>query len=497
MKNEQILDKRWNDIDKYLSKYYTNYKKTNQKTRDKIQDIFNSLDISFQDLQKPISKAQKDRLIRFIEELQESGLLKGYEGYRLRLLLKKKKITYSEYIESMITGTYLDEYSNLESINEEYFSKVTEYSYQQGINDLGIKPARIFNFATFYTMLNIPLLNATAQEYLRSIEMEQANELLKMTLLNIQLGKKLDVDNMIFKNFFNKSNNRIISINKDKISGSIPFITNNVVNEAYIKASEEVDNDDLQVRFIAEMDKRTTIMCETLNNQLFYVNKMNTYSRYSDVDKKNVVYHTQGLIRGENFPPIDNHFHWCRSTVIYQLDNITAEEVRKDIKMYNSSDIEQHTRYKRYFGDEIPNSVEDFVKMKYNNGEKWESLKNRYSVEKRRYEIKNDLVNTKIKDRQLKHILGEKECTGNNSYFYLPKEEVYELIKTRKGTGNLFRDPGNDYKEIIINDKNIGYFIHADGNGNIVDKKETDTFIIIYSQKGIHGYPVSSRGEKK
>ena len=69
-------------------------------------------------------------------------------------------------------------------------------------------------------------------------------------------------------------------------------------------------------------------MCNSLEGQVFYLNKMNTYQRYSDLDNRIVTYHTKGLVVGENLPPISNHFHWCRSDITYLVD-LTYQ------KMYN------------------------------------------------------------------------------------------------------------------------------------------------------------------
>ena len=54
------------------------------------------------------------------------------------------------------------------------------------------------------------------------------------------------------------------------------------------------------------LDKVTTLMCESLDQQEFYIDKLNVYDRYSAMDKRNVVYRTQGLKVGENLPPITN-----------------------------------------------------------------------------------------------------------------------------------------------------------------------------------------------
>ena len=82
------------------------------------------------------------------------------------------------------------------------------------------------------------------------------------------------------------------------------------------------------------MDKITTEMCETLNNQIFNVNDWNTYQRWSAADDKMVVYKTFGLEAGANLPPINNHFHWCRSTITYNTE-IDSDNI-KDIKFNNN-----------------------------------------------------------------------------------------------------------------------------------------------------------------
>ena len=104
---EEILNKRWKDVDKLLLKYNKDYKKLNRKTQDRLQDVFNTIDIPYQDINKPISKQEKARLDRFILEMQKDGLLSDYFGYKARLILNKKKVTYSKMLEIMIEGCYI------------------------------------------------------------------------------------------------------------------------------------------------------------------------------------------------------------------------------------------------------------------------------------------------------------------------------------------------------------------------------------------------------
>lgn len=320
MTNEQILNKRWQEIDKYLLKYLKSYRKINRETKDRIQEIFDSIDFSYKDINKPIPKVKKNRLKKYIKELQKKGLLTNYFGYKARLVLSKKNITYAEWLEIMIQGAYMEENKELEKSNNTLYYSVCENSYNQGLEEIPQEEYRSykpFNFPIYYAILNIPILTITAGEYIRIIELENAQELYKKTLANIQLEKELNVDSNFYQELFKKQNNRVISINDDKLSGGIVNVVENLSNSAYLQAG--IENEVQRCRFIAEMDKKTTKMCDTLNNQIFNLKGMNVYQRYSDIDKRIVTYHTMGLVRGENLPPIDNHFHWCRSTITYQI----------------------------------------------------------------------------------------------------------------------------------------------------------------------------------
>lgn len=488
MNNEQILNERWENINKYLLKYLKNYMIVNRKTKDNIQNLFNELDIEYRDINKPIPKSKKNRVNRFIQELKEKGLLKDYFGYKARLIYSKKNITYLEMLEIMLMGIYVEENKRLDEYTNLLFYEVCKDSYEKGIKDIGTKEPISFKNEILYTILNIPIFNMTAKEYLKTLALTNADEVLKKTLNNIQLGKELDVDNKMYQELFNKIDNRFININEDKISGGIENIVENIANDAYLQAG--IDTNTKECRFVAITDKRTTKMCESLNNQIFKLNEMNIYQRYSDGDGKIITYHTKGLVRGENLPPINNHFHWCRSTITYQLGNEVAEGIRNGTSIANEFDKEQFTRYKRYFGNKIPNNVEDFVKMKYNNLDEWERLKRNYYLEKKRYEIKNNLVNTKIREKkQGQHILNNKMYVEGKSYFTLETNEVYNLINETKGTGELFKNRNDTYKEIIVSNKEIGRFINKDNNINI----STNTYIIIYSKDGIHAYPINRR----
>ena len=323
MTNQQILSNRFKEIDKFLREYLKNYKNVNKTTKDKIQGIFDSIKISYSDINKPVPKALKDRLIRMLLKWQEQGLFTNVFGYEANKILNRKNISYSDMINILIMGTYVEQNNSLDEYNNLLFYQVSETSYNQALDEIKPDKRPIFKLPILYTILNIPILNATAEEYLYALALTNANELYLQTLVNIQQVRPLNIDNAFFNQLMLKQQNRYVNINDDRLSGGIENIVEAISSESMLQAG--IDTDTEQCRFIAEIDKRTTIMCQTLNNQLFYLDKMNVYDRYSAIDDRNIIYHTEGLVQGENLPPINNHFHYCRSTITYQIDREREE----------------------------------------------------------------------------------------------------------------------------------------------------------------------------
>ena len=154
----------------------------------------------------------------------------------------------------------------------------------------------------------------TLREYLSLLVLTDSQE--AYTLIAQLLNPNIDGKNQL-EALLEKQRNRMVNIHDGKESGAIVDLAHQLWNQMYI---EPYRSENVQVRFIAAMDNVTTKMCKGMDNMLFYTNDWNRYYRYSDLDKRDVLYTTFGLVRGENLPPIDNHFHWCRSTVTYMVD---------------------------------------------------------------------------------------------------------------------------------------------------------------------------------
>lgn len=376
------LEERWKTIDEYINRHYKEYTTENKETRDNLQDVFNEFNIDGLDLNKNIPQDKKDRLDRKIRKILKNIPRDNYIYYKLSTMLKSKTITYRQLLEALINYVYADERIRLDEYENTLFYSVIETSYNYALNEIRqqLPPEKrkrisIFDMEIFYLLMNIPLLYGTREAYLWALAETNSQELYKRVIADIVLDGKLSVNDKGMQTLLQKQQNRYLK--PDTHSGVLENMVESYYNLAYIQAG--LDNGVNKVRFIARIDKRTTEMCETLNDQIFYTDKMNTYQRYSDYDGKVVTYYTKGLVLGENLPPINNHFHWCRSTITYQLDIKTGEYVRDNIKIANSYDEEQFNRYKNVLEDQFYyNDIEEFTKMKLERPEEWNELKELY-----------------------------------------------------------------------------------------------------------------------
>lgn len=164
--------------------------------------------------------------------------------------------------------------------------------------------------------------------------------------------------------------------------------TSHVMNEADEKAREEAGVD--MYMYLATLDLRTSKICRSLDGQIFKVSEREV---------------------GKNFPPMHPH---CRSTTIdyfgeewikeqsriardpktgknikvpmsmtyeewyktYVEGSPEAEAKEKAIRT-KSANEKQHKRYREVLGDKVPETLEEFRKMK-EDPERWKELKAEY-----------------------------------------------------------------------------------------------------------------------
>lgn len=405
MDNKTILNNRWNYTDLKLKDYLRIYKKTNLKTQDNIQDIFNSIDFNYMDLNKPISNNQRKKLFRVVDEWKQLELLKGYFEYKAIEILNKRYITNQEMLSILLWGAFVKERNQLDEYEEVLFTEIGQDLYKQGIDE--IKPTKkkkwSLTWEYIWSMLCLPNVKGSSWiTYIEALALTNAQEIERQTIIQLQQNKKPNIEDEVFKNILKKQQNRYISINDDKISGALDSQVVEIANKSLLKAGEDVGQKKLRARFIAEIDDRTTKMCDGMNGMLFYVNDWNRFYRYSDDDKRDVLYTIKGLEVGANLPPINNHFHYCRSTITY----LTEMKYNELIAEYN--------QLKRIIPSEVPESLEEYAKLRYNNSNYYEEIKLKEEIGKH---YKKDLE------------IGEKKKTLSFNSYYEKVNDTREYLR--------------------------------------------------------------------
>lgn len=405
MDNKTILNNRWNYTDLKLKDYLRIYKKTNLKTQDNIQDIFNGIDFNYMDLNKPISNNQRKKLSRVVDEWKQFELLKGYFEYKVIEILNKRYITNQEMLSILLWGAFVKERNQLDEYEEVLFTEIGQDLYKQGIDE--IKPTKkkkwSLTWEYIWSMLCLPNVKGSSWiTYIEALALTNAQEIERQTIIQLQQNKKPNIEDDVFKNILKKQQNRYISINDDKISGALDSQVVEIANKSLLKAGEDVGQKKLRARFIAEIDDRTTKMCDGMNGMLFYVNDWNRFYRYSDDDKRDVLYTIKGLEVGANLPPINNHFHYCRSTITY----LTEMKYNELIAEYN--------QLKRIIPSEVPESLEEYAKLRYNNSNYYEEIKLKEKIGKH---YKKDLE------------IGEKKKTLSFNSYYEKVNDTREYLR--------------------------------------------------------------------
>lgn len=405
MDNKTILNNRWNYTDLKLKDYLRIYKKTNLKTQDNIQDIFNGIDFNYMDLNKPISNNQRKKLSRVVDEWKQLELLKGYFEYKVIEILNKRYITNQEMLSILLWGAFVKERSQLDEYEEVLFTEIGQDLYKQGIDE--IKPTKkkkwSLTWEYIWSMLCLPNVKGSSWiTYIEALALTNAQEVERQTIIQLQQNKKPNIEDDVFKNILKKQQNRYISINDDKISGALDSQVVEIANKSLLKAGEDVGQKKLRARFIAEIDDRTTKMCDGMNGMLFYVNDWNRFYRYSDDDKRDVLYTIKGLEVGANLPPINNHFHYCRSTITY----LTEMKYNELIAEYN--------QLKRIIPSEVPESLEEYAKLRYNNSNYYEEIK-----------LKGEIGKHYKKDLEI----GEKKKTLSFNSYYEKVNDTREYLR--------------------------------------------------------------------
>lgn len=328
MTNRQLINARWRFTDRLLKEYHIKFKSIFKDIQEELVDLFNDLKIERDDLNKKASSSLVRKLAREEKNWKKLSIVSPY----FQFLLDTYKKTNANIIKLFIFAIYLKYQKRELELSKEIFVKVANNCYEQAkkeikTNDYDDRPQLGWSIIRGWTVVHT--INVFFDEYLGILNQTASEEAARLFINYIY--QEMDLESFGTTKMIEKQLNRLISVNENKRSGVIENISRQVGNLAYV---DPFPNQ--KVKFVAEMDDRTTKMCMSMNDFIFNTKDRNVFYRYSDAAKTKIRYDINGLLLGINLPPIDDHFHYCRSILTYQID-LTDAEIRKQIKKQSTA----------------------------------------------------------------------------------------------------------------------------------------------------------------
>ena len=334
----------WEQHDNYMKQLKQLYNKTSRQTQLRLQEIFDTFNYTLENIYNIADNKSKKRINTYIEQWKEQGLLKNnnYFTALANNIYKRTRVKNSEILELLIYSAYIEEQSKLEEQEKQIMYEDANYYYEQGQQEVNKKKkSSVIPMALFLALLDQPNYSGfNWKQYIEATMQYNAQQIYKQAILNMQQQKDLEIDSSEFQTIINRQNNQKLNINNDKISGATDLQMIGLNNLAKVEGIKEVTEDNSKVRFIAVEDDKTTLMCDSLNNQEFYINKENVFDRYYGETQKELTVQRircNGLVLGLNLPPIQHHFHYCRSTIVYNSNNEHIElETEKQFNIFDT-----------------------------------------------------------------------------------------------------------------------------------------------------------------
>lgn len=460
----------WQYHDKKMLELKQLYNKTSKQTQNRLQEIFDSIDFKFDKLYSIADNKQKNKINTYIEEWKDKGLLTGYFGMLANNIYKRTRVKNNEILELLIYGAYIEEQYKLKDKELNIFKEDVNYYYQEGQKEVNKtlnkeKIVSVIPDAIFLAMLDMPNSKGYVyNDYIQSILKYNAEQLYRQVIIDIQQEKPLKIDSDVYQSIIKRQQNQKLNINNNKISGEADLTLIGLNNIAKSEAIYSFDKD-AKVKFVSVEDKVTTKMCHSLNGQMFNVHDWNKFERYSESNGMVKKYKCYGLIPGLNLPPINDNFHWCRSTIEYIKNNIyednNIENTHSNNKEYGKTDyinknIENicNELYEEY----NKNKIENIAIIDSKNGELLGNISNSGKFKSVGYSLEQKNILKNSSDRSLIVVHNH---PSNNTFSY---SDIYEMIENNKICG------------IIVTTKDYNYFLQANSESLNITKQNIFEF---------------------
>ena len=371
-------------------------------------------------------------------------------------IYNKTRVKNSEILELLIYSAYIEEQKQLDEYEQNTFKEVITYYYQEGQKEVDKtrKPSMIPEII-LATILSMP--NAKGyiwKDYKETITKYNSEQIYRQATIDLQQQKELDITNDIYQNIIKRQNNSRLNINGDKISGDVDLTLIGMNNRAKMEGIYSLDENS-RVKFISVNDEKRTRMCESLEGQIFNVHDWNEFKRYSKANDSIVKYRCYGLVTGLNLPPIDDGFHWCRSTIMY-IKPVDKQDQNWYNRLGNSNKNGIGGSGKGIFIEKIkPGEIPDKLKQ-YEEDIRNMSIEYAVVIDENGnvYTYQGTSTNLDIKDRKLDNAI----LTHNHPEIGAFGEDDFAMLKDNQKLKELRAvDKKYNYKLNLLKPLNITY----------------------------------------
>ena len=439
-----------------------------------------------------------------IKELLEKLRSEDTDQNKRELLAKLEAPAYQarlerlQQLQNQIDIVMADVYEQEKSFNTSHYVDLANEAYYHSIYDIQQQTGSVFSFGYVDSKMINAVLNSkwSGKNYSARIwgnTKALAQDLKEELLINLVTGRtNREVANIINNKFGAGASQarRLVRTESNYLATELNF-------KAYKEAGIE------KYRYLATLDLKTcTTCCRGLDGRIFFVSErktgvncppMHPWCRCTTVGVISEKYMKEGTRRPrdpETHKVIDvpadmTYQEWYNK---YVAGNPKAMLEEKKIKN-RASDRKQWKKYREILRDNIPDSLDKFQDMKYNEAEKWEETSTAYKdlVLKEKIKSANYIKTIKL-GQQRKHIRGTNEYTEGRSYITITETQAQELVEKYAGTGRIIRSTSTgkwQRKEKIVVDYEIGQYINKFDGTN----ESTNSFMISYAKDGTHIIP--------
>lgn len=373
-------------------------------------------------------------------------------------------------------------YQQEKKFSTSFYTDLANEAYYRGIYNIQQRVDAAFSFGhlsakTMDKVINSRWSGKNYSERIWGNTQTLAQNLKEELLMNLVTGRTNREAAFVIANKFGQGASnarRLVRTESSYVSGELNF-----------KAYEECGIEEYQ--FLATLDLKTSLICRKLDGLIFLIK-----------DRK----------VGVNCNPMHP---WCRSTTISVVDRLLIDKMQRSAidpstgkhikvprsmtyqqwydkyvkgkpeveleekKIQNrSSDRAQYQKYRKILGKDIPEKLDEFQNMKYNDSEKWEYTKLDYKRQ-------NELV--EHPERKLPNAENAVLPDGKFTRYLLGGENEKGLAKGYAFTNRLGYDI-NNWKELQMEIAQQTAKYPATNKGSTIFGTKYEQKMILYGKKG-------------